>query len=104
MQSRVLVAVVVAAMTGPAAAGGGRSAVAQEHPGSMGALASGGSRGGLPTAGWAAPCPIPEDEGGCPAQQPYNPGPGGWGDWVSDCAALQGGFDPEECSGRDLTT
>jgi hypothetical protein len=102
MQSRSLVAVVVAVLAASAYAGGGRSGVAQEYPGSMAAFSSDGRSGGLPAAVWSAPCPIPEEEGGCPAQQPYNPGPGGWGEAVSDCARENGGFDAEECFPGEL--
>lgn len=102
MSKRVLVYAVALALAGPVSAGGGKSVSAQEFPGAMGWEMSGHKGGGLPVAVMFAPCSIPPDDGGCPAETPYATGPGGWGDWVSDCASEQGGFDPEACLGREI--
>ena len=102
MSKRVLVCAVALVVAGPVSAAGGKQVSAQDFPGAMGFMQSGGQGGGLPTAVITAGCAIDPQDGGCPTETPSGTGPGGWGDWVSDCATANGGFDPEECSGRDV--
>lgn len=100
--SRQLVAIVITSvLAAPVLAGSETASGAQKHPGAMGFERSGYVGGGIPTSVWGR-C-VEDEDGGCPAVLPaYDQGPGGWGDWVSDCAVAEVGFDPESCSGSIL--
>ena len=72
------------------------------YPGAQGFVEAQQNGGAVPVRTYNPCGQFDPEEGACTAdfvmpEESY--GPGGWGDWVSDCASANGGFDEEQRTG-----